>query len=95
MKEYAVPENYHINFVQAFLTFQHQRIFNLDSNKLEMLYEPNLADWAWMEIRPECSVDNIPHLKKGETDFLGPEVEVEVRTDEMQKDVLLTVAIGD
>jgi len=74
----ALPKNYSMHFIRALLTFQHQRIFNLDSNKLEMLYEPNLADWSWMTLRPNISADDIPRLKEGETDFLGAEIEPEM-----------------
>ncbi|GMI11957.1 hypothetical protein TrVE_jg13980 [Triparma verrucosa] len=64
----AVPEHYEQHFIQAFLTFQHQRIYNTESQQVEMLYDPNFTEWTWCTLRRKHGP-----IQLGETDFLGYE----------------------
>ena len=58
--------------------FQHQRVFNPETDAVEMLYEPNLADWAWLRVRPHVPLNQVVPLEVGETDFLGRETDPEL-----------------
>ena len=70
----AVPPDFPQRFARAFLTFQHQRIFNPDSGCVEMLHRPNFGSWYWLTARGNSPLP--PTV--GETDFLGREMSDEL-----------------
>ena len=71
----AVPQGYDEAFVRAFLTFQHQRIYNTETERVEMLHDCNLSEWTWRTLRPHVPLNQMVALDVGETDFLGREVD--------------------
>jgi len=72
----AVPEGFAESFARAFLTFQHQRIYNPNSGQVEMLHQPNLDSWYWLTARGGADSAIFPRV--GDTDFLGREMSGEL-----------------